>query len=104
MPEILAQFDDLVWLILILAFLIVGPYLIVYVPWRVLRDLRRIADALEAGSVQRAYQAPAAPLPAPAREQPAAPKPAPAPVQHRELAPDEAERVRMQARNLALGR
>jgi hypothetical protein len=49
--------------VLILIVLITWPCLLLYFVWRVTRDLRRIADALETRNVSepRAVRAPAAP-------------------------------------------
>lgn len=53
MPEFLGNVSAWLWYSLITFWLMVGPLVTVYVFWRVLRDLRRIADALDSANIQR---------------------------------------------------
>lgn len=67
MAELLGGISGLVVAICFGFLFIFWPALLIYCAWRLLRDVRRIADALE----HRSYDAPrVAPAPAPAHTEP----------------------------------
>ena len=85
MTDALGQFNAGLWWIVFLVLLLIAPYLFVYVLWRALKDLRRIAVGIEALTKWASvfhddFRTGARPLPSPAQppaqaEQPSPPAP-----------------------------